>query len=365
VGLSATRGWALTAHLPALRALPGYEVTALSASSPESARASAEALGIPHACEDAAQLAGHDAVDLVVITVKVPEHRAIITTAIEAGKDVLCEWPLAGNVSEAAQLTELARARGIQGFVGLQARATPAVRYVRDLVADGTIGEVLTSTVVGFGDRWGPTIPPEVIYLLDPSNGATMLTIPVAHTLDGVCVCLGELTDVTATTAIRRVSANRTDTGEPVPMQTEDAIAITGRLVSGAVLAVHYTGGTSPGAGLRWTITGTEGTLELSGPTGHLQYGRVDIARGPAGDGGLEPVTVPAAYELAPVAPGRLDHAVANAYALLARDLHEGTAHVPTFADALARHRTVAAIEDAAAGGIRRSISSPHPEEGS
>ena len=361
VGLSATRGWALNAHLPALAAVGGFEVIALSASSLESARASARTLGVTYACANAEELVTHPEVDLVLVAVKVPEHRAIVSAAIRAGKAVLCEWPLGNGLEEAVELAALARAHGVPSFVGLQARSGPAVRWVHDLLAAGEIGGVLTSSVVGFGDRWGATIPPEVTYLLDDANGATMMTIPVAHTLDAVCHCLGELTEVAATTATRRPFSTRTDTGDPVAIRTPDAIAFTGRLQSGAVLAVHYTGGTSPGAGLRWTITGTEGTIELRGPTGHLQYGRVEVARAPAGAAALEPVAVPEAYERVVVESGGPHHVVANAYQQLADDLRTGGPGIPTFDDAVVRHRMVDAIERSARTGERCVIA--HPEE--
>uniref|UniRef100_UPI0015F0CB56 Gfo/Idh/MocA family oxidoreductase n=1 Tax=Pseudonocardia pini TaxID=2758030 RepID=UPI0015F0CB56 len=102
VGLSAGRGWAATAHLPALRALPElFSVRASSASSPESGRAGAEAHGVPHACADVRELAEHPEVDLVVVTVKVPEHERLVGDALAAGKAVLCEWPLGNGTAEA------------------------------------------------------------------------------------------------------------------------------------------------------------------------------------------------------------------------------------------------------------------------
>lgn len=356
IGLSATRGWAATAHLPALRSQPGYEVVALSASSPESARAAAEQHGVPTAAADHQTLVADPGVDLVVVTVKVPEHRRLVSAALRAGKDVLCEWPLGNGLAEAEELAALADRQGVRGFVGLQARAAPPVRFVRDLVASGAIGDVLSTTIVGDGDRWGPTVDATTQYLADRANGATMLTIPLAHTLDGVCFCLGELTEVSATTAVRRPLVTRTDTGEQVPMTAEDQLAISGRLEGGAVISVHYRGGRSPGLGLTWEINGSAGTILVTGPSGHLQYGQVEVQVARDGARELTPCPIPAGYEAVAADPAGLPYTVAQAYAHLRQDLRDGSALMPTFADAVRRHRSLAAIERAAATGERQLI---------
>jgi predicted dehydrogenase len=356
VGLSATRGWAATAHLPALRATPGFDVVAFSASTPESALAAAKAHGIGLAFSDHRALVQHDEVDLVVVTVRVPAHLELVTASIEAGKPVLCEWPLGNGLEEAEELQALARANGVRGFAGLQAASTPAVRFIRDLVASGEIGEVLSTTLVGSGDAWGPTVHPSTTYLIDADNGATMLTIPVGHTLHGLCLCLGEFTELTATTATRRTTVTRSDSGEILPMTAEDQVAITGRLENGAVATVHYRGGRSPGTNFLWEIAGSVGTLVVTGASGHLQYGRVDVKAAVAGERELSQRPIPPEYELVPLDPQGLPYAVAHAYARLLGDLRDGTQEVPTFADAVRRHRSLEAVQRAAATGERQHL---------
>lgn len=137
VGLSAKGGWAATAHIPALRALgERYEITGLSASSAESAAAAAEKFEIPFHTDDVMELAARPDVDLLTITVKVPHHLELATAAIKAGKAVYCEWPLATTVEEAESLAALAKEHGVRNFVGLQARSAPALRYLKDLIAE-------------------------------------------------------------------------------------------------------------------------------------------------------------------------------------------------------------------------------------
>src|SRR5690606_5211442 len=167
--------------------------------------------------------------------------------------------------------------------VGLQARSAPAVRHLRDLVADGYVGEVVAATLGGAGGGWGPTAGERAAYTADRANGATLLTVPFGHTLDALTTVLSGFATVTATTATRRPRGRIAEPGAPLPMTAEDQIAVTGRLESGAVAALHYRGGSSRGTNLLWEINGTEGDLVLTGGSGHLQFGQVEL-RGARGD---------------------------------------------------------------------------------
>src|SRR5438067_9992937 len=82
VGVSPVRGWATTAHIPALRALPNYEIRALSAHDAESARAAGEAFGVSAVFVDHEQLVAQPDIDVVAVTVKAPHHRELVPAAL-------------------------------------------------------------------------------------------------------------------------------------------------------------------------------------------------------------------------------------------------------------------------------------------
>ena len=278
VGLSASGGWAATAHVPALAAVDGIELRGLVGSSPASARAAGEAFGVP-AYESVAALA--DEVDLVVIAVKVPRHRELLLPALAAGTAVLSEWPLAVDLPEAEELA-LAASR-TRSFVGLQGRSLPTFRWLADLVREGYVGEILSTTVVASTAGWGAEVSERMRYTLDRESGATMLTIAFGHAIDVVTMVVGELDDVMATTATRRPRVSLAGTEHTLPMTAEDQIAISGTLPGGAVLSAHYRGGTLAGPGFSMVIDGTEGTLEVTTPT-HPHLARITVlgARGSA-----------------------------------------------------------------------------------
>src|SRR5437016_10491908 len=149
IGVSPTRGWAATAHIPALRALPNFELRALSAHSAESARAAGEAFGVSTAFSDHEKLVTQPDIDVVTVTVKVPHHRELVSAALGAGKAVYCEWPLGRNLDDAQAMARLAAEQGVRTVVGLQGRQAPAIEFVQELLRDGYVGEVLSTTMVG------------------------------------------------------------------------------------------------------------------------------------------------------------------------------------------------------------------------
>src|SRR5258708_30975031 len=102
IGVNPAWGWAVTAHIPALRALPMYEIRALSARSPESARAAGEAFGIKAVFQDPERLVIQPDIDGVAITVKVPHHRELVSAALAAGQALHVQWPL-GRDGDAAR----------------------------------------------------------------------------------------------------------------------------------------------------------------------------------------------------------------------------------------------------------------------
>jgi len=311
---------------------------------------------VPAAFDNHQELVNSPAVDVVAVTVKVPHHLELATAALEAGKSVYCEWPLGNGLKEAESLAALAEKRGVLAVAGLQARSAPAVAYVRDLIEQGYVGEVLSTTLIGSGMGWGPTVEPYNAYLNDKRNGATMLSIALGHAADALCYCLGEILELSATTAMLRTTFAIAGTGESRPMNAEDQVAVTGLLEDGAAFSIHYRGGVSRGTNLLWEINGTDGDMQLTATGGQAQIWEMDVRGGKGAQSSLELLPVPEEYRWAPPqAPGPSTN-VAQAYAHFARDYREGTQLCPTFDDAVTRHRMLNAIETAATTGQRQTL---------
>jgi predicted dehydrogenase len=350
IGLNPGIHWAARAHIPALETLPAdYKVVGVANTSLASAKRAADAFGLPHAFENAQALVNSPEIDLVVITVKVPHHYELVTAALNAGKHVYCEWPLGNGLAEAREMADLAEAKGVVAAVGTQMRVAPEVEYLRDLIAGGYVGEVLSTTLLGSGNSWGAETDANHSYLYDKANGASMLTIPLGHTLAGLQEVLGGFDNLSARLVNRRKSVRVSETGESLPFTSHDQVLVQGTLASGAALSIHYRGGLSRATNMLWEINGTKGDIQVTAASGHGQLVQLSL-HGATGEAErLEPLSPPAsAYEGLPDGP--VARNVARMYSLVAGDIREGTRVAPSFRDAVILHETIDAIERSAAG---------------
>ncbi|MDV9197675.1 Gfo/Idh/MocA family protein, partial [Streptomyces sp. Wh19] len=141
MGAAHSQGWRTAGHVfdlpmkPALAAVCGRDRAAVDAA--------AARLGWAAAETDWRALIARDDVQLVDICTPGDSHAEIAIAALEAGKHVLCEKPLANTVAEAEAMTEAAEraaARGQVAMVGFNYRRVPAITYARQLIAQGRLG---------------------------------------------------------------------------------------------------------------------------------------------------------------------------------------------------------------------------------
>ncbi|WP_213769098.1 Gfo/Idh/MocA family oxidoreductase [Caballeronia sp. dw_19] len=345
VGVHPEKGWAAVAHIPALRLLPDdYEITALSHHDSILAKAAAEKFGIRTAVASTEELVERADVDLVVIAVKVPRHLELVTLAINAGKSVLCEWPLGANLEDAIKMDELARAKGVHTAIGLQTRAAPAINFVRDLIKQGYIGEVRSSTLIGSGIIWGEAMEEGYKYTLDPRNGAGMLRVSFGHTIDGVLYALdSRFASVCGTLATVRKATRIVENGEDAPMHVPDQIGVSGLLENGVFLNAHFRGGLSRATNFHWEINGSSGDLVVTTPVAYIGVGGFKV-QSAQGEEALHDIEIPSSYGADRFEDG-IPQSIALAYERLASDIRSDTQFSPTFADAVDLHQLLAKIE--------------------
>lgn len=339
IGASPGNGWAAATHVPALRALPQYELRAVATSRLESARSAAAEWDVD-ASHDPRQLIAHPGVDLVVVAVKVPDHHDLVAQALAAGKMVFSEWPLGVDLAQAEDLSAKADAAGVATVVGLQARFDPVIAHLRKLVRQGYVGRVLATNLVGSGQAWGPTTDPAHVYAYDRRNGVTPLSVSGGHALDALTFVLGDVDSVTATLGIghREITVLG---GPPIRSTTPDQVAVTGALDNGAVASLFYRGGLSRAGDLRWEINGTDGDLLVTSPApnGNVQATELVLAGGRGSDAHTETMIVPDdVSDTGLHGPARN---VAALYTAFARDLAEGTTGAPSFGDDVRLHRLI------------------------
>src|SRR6267142_1436081 len=128
IGANVRYGWGRDAHIPALSALPEFEITAVSTSRRETAEETAKHFGIPHAFADPYKMVQHPDVDLVSICVRVPFHHELGMASLDAGKHFYCEWPLAATTEQAQHMRDLASAKGGPPYRGTTSQRGPRVQ---------------------------------------------------------------------------------------------------------------------------------------------------------------------------------------------------------------------------------------------
>ncbi|MET1051597.1 MAG: Gfo/Idh/MocA family oxidoreductase [Mycetocola sp.] len=143
MGAAHSQGWRVAPRFFDLPATP--EMTLLVGRNPEATAAAAEKFGWAETATDWRDAIARDDIDVIDIVTPGDSHVEIAIAALEAGKHVLCEKPLANTVDEAramADAAEKAAARGVYAMVGFTYRRVPAATFARDLVASGAIGEI-------------------------------------------------------------------------------------------------------------------------------------------------------------------------------------------------------------------------------
>src|SRR5437016_6873791 len=187
----------------------------------------------------------------------------------------------------------------------------------------------------------GLSIPGDVVvqangYMLDKSNGANLLTVPVGHSLDLLNYVLGEFADLSAVSDLRRPLITIQETGEQIVKTAADQIAVIGTLRSGATASVHIREAVAGGSGFLWEINGTDGTLRISADAAVPGIFPLTVA---GAKGPKEPaeLAVPAAllqtWPMLTSLVGTPAFNVGRAYAAFAADIDNGTYTVPDFSD--------------------------------
>ncbi len=140
------------AHSHAWRTAPRFfdlplapELAAVAGRNPEGVRAAAAKYGWDSVETDWRALIERDDIDLIDICTPGNTHAEIAIAALEAGKHVLCEKPLANSVAEAERMTAAADAaagRGVYSMCGFSYRRTPALALAKRMVAAGRLGQI-------------------------------------------------------------------------------------------------------------------------------------------------------------------------------------------------------------------------------
>jgi predicted dehydrogenase len=349
IGASVRGTWSSRSHLPAVRASSAVELTAVCTTRADSAEAARQAYGARLAFDNYRAMIASPEIDAVAVVVRVPSHYAPTRAALEAGKHVYCEWPLGRTTAEAIELAALAKANRLVTAVGLQARVNPAVMYMKELIENGNIGEIMAVHVSVIRDGV-LSRPSNRTWQRDVELGANTLTIAAGHTIDALCFVAGDFGRLSAVVATQAKHWLDTGTGTLLDVTSPDNVLLSGRLANGAVVSVHVGAIPFAGCGYRMEIYGRNGTLVASG-NDSPQLGEVVLHGAQAGNT-LAPMAIPDRFNLvASATPAGEAINVGQMYTLFAQAIRSGESRQPTFETAVNLHHLVDAIRQASDTG--------------
>ena len=349
IGASPTVGWAHRSHLPAIVASPDFELTAVCTTRRETAEESARQYGARLTYDDHRDMLSNPDIDAVAVSVRVPSHYQITKDALNAGKHVFTEWPLGADINEAKELAGLARSKGVSTVVGLQARAAPAILYMKELVTSGYVGDIVSCSMrlirEGVLER-----PAGRTWQRDNSLGATTLTISAGHSIDALCFVAGIISQVTSVVSTQVPQWLETETRKMLDVTAPDNILISGRLANGAVVSAHVASIPWAGSGYVMEIYGRGGTLVATSKDSP-QLWPVRVQGAQQGDN-LVDLDIPAHHTYVPEEmPHGEPYNVGQLYHLFGRAIRGEAKPHPDFDTAISLHRLVDAIQQASNEG--------------
>ncbi|HEY1911083.1 MAG TPA: Gfo/Idh/MocA family oxidoreductase [Vicinamibacterales bacterium] len=175
VGVLGAGAWARGAHLPGYLRDPRCRVVAIADTEIDRARDAARECGVPTATADARELIGRDDIDLIDVCTPSHTHFELAWAALEAGKHVLCEKPVAYDFRDTLRARDLARSKGLKTKVGLTFRYSPAMRYMRQLVAEGFVGTPFIFNGYEQNSQWLDPMNP--LRQVDPDADQSMVQV--------------------------------------------------------------------------------------------------------------------------------------------------------------------------------------------
>lgn len=333
---------------------PGVRQQVLVGRDADAVAAAAAQYGWAEAATDWREVLERDDIDIVDVCVPGHLHAEVAIAALEAGKHVVAEKPLANTLAEAEKMVATARAareRGVHSMVGFNYRRVPALALARQHVAAGRLGEIRQVRVSYLQDWLADADAPMTWRLRRELAGSGALGDLGSHAVDQVRYLLGqEVTEVNAHT--RTFVPQRLGAAGPEDVTVDDAAWGTLHTSGGAVVSLEVS--------RMATARKNALAVEVYGSTGALRFdleslNHLDVCLDGADTFARQLVTEPGdPYIDGWWPPGHVlgwDATFTNQAADFLTALAAGREPTPSFEDGLAVQRVLAAIEASAAQG--------------
>ena len=199
-------GFGASVHIPAVLQVDGVEMHTVVSRRLERASAVASQHHVPNASNDWRDVVNDPHVDGVIVATPPYLHHQMVIAALEAGKHVVCEKPMARSLAEARDMTKLAENASVVAMVNHEFRYLPIRQRVKELIDEGYIGEPHSVTMNVFRDTLADPNERPFSWLMEADKAGGMLGASGSHAIDTLRWWLGEIHEVagTTTTMVKR-----------------------------------------------------------------------------------------------------------------------------------------------------------------
>lgn len=343
-------GFARRVQIPSFLRCEGAKVVSIASGNLENAKLTADEFGIGHFTDDWRKTIEHSEVDLVCITTPPNLHREMTLAAIEAGKHILCEKPMAMNVAEAEEMAAASDNRPILALIDHELRFQPGRLLAHKMLRDGAIGKIRHAKATFQAPHRGdPNIPWN--WWSDATAGGGALGAIGSHIIDSFHWLLdADVANVFCQlqTHVRtRIDAS----GQSREVTSDDAASLVLRFTNG-VLTENTTGVA--------TVSMTDGPqyknlIEVFGTDGSLRIDHLgELAIAKPGESDWTPIET----DLGTLLPGMPDTGFARGFVEIAPRIINAIQlgeteieHAATFADGIRVQRVLDAARTSDAAG--------------
>lgn len=280
-------GFARSTQIPGFRACTGARVVAIASAHLANAEKVARDFEIPYFTDDWRTLIDRPEVDLVSIVTPPVTHREMVLSALDAGKAVLCEKPMAMNADEAHEMSDRALETGRLALIDHELRFLNGRRVAREMLRRGEIGKIRHAKLLFRSDSRADTSR-AWNWWSDLSSGGGALGAIGSHVIDGFRWIFGtEISSVNCALSTHITERTDPESGEMKTVTTDDEANLILKFADGPVTA-----GATGTASMSMVESGLpEHRLELFGTNGALLITeRGDVSRARLGDGQWQPV---------------------------------------------------------------------------
>ncbi|MDQ2683842.1 MAG: Gfo/Idh/MocA family oxidoreductase [Chloroflexota bacterium] len=266
-------GFGEAVHLPALRQVPDFAITAVCSRRAERAHAAAKEYGASISTTDYREVVERSDIDAVIVATPPHLHHTMTMAALAAGKHVLCEKPMAKTVAEARDMVRMAERAGVIAMVNHEFRFMPARTYAKELIEGGYIGEPYSASMTFYRSSLNDPKGVPFTWLMEQDKAGGMLGAIGSHHIDCMRWWFGDIraaSGVLATMVPRRRAG---DSNQMLAVTADDNFALVLQFQNNAIGTIHYSATATHEPADNIILSGSGGTLVLTAD-GRIQGGR-------------------------------------------------------------------------------------------